>query len=174
MSETAGGDREILALRARQLARPFSDSMQDAQATDGDLSAFLVVRIGAERFGLALDHITEVYRVDAITPIPGAHSPVVGVIAWRGRVLTVLDIAQKRSTPLTITSDSRILVIGVRRALFGIVTDEVEDTEHIYAQDISPADEVVTSRPEFVGGVSADAIVVLDAAAIMRTFAPRH
>ena len=159
--------RAILAERARQLARPFAESEGESGT-----SSLLVVKLGDERVGIALDHITEVYRAAVLTPIPGAQSPVVGVIAWRGRVLTVLDVAHSRRAPLKMTETTRILVLGRHHASFGIVADDVEDVEGLDSQDVVPVEDVSPNRSAFVLGTTANALVVLDAAALITRFAP--
>lgn len=161
--------RTLLAERARQLARPLDDI--DAAGAVGT-SSLLVVKLGDERVGIALDHITEVHRAILLTPIPGARLPVVGVIAWRGRVLTVLDIAHSRRAPLAMTDTTRILVLGRHNASFGIVADDVEDVQGLNTQDVVPVEDVSPARRAFVLGVTADALVVLDAAALITRFAP--
>jgi len=81
----------ILRERARQLARPLA-GIGELNATGAGATSVLVARLGDERATIALDHIIEVYRAAALTPIPGARTPVIGVIAWRGRVLTVVAV----------------------------------------------------------------------------------
>lgn len=160
--------RTILAERARHLARPLASVEYDINGA----SSLLVVKVGDERVGIALDHITEVHRASVLTPIPGARSPVVGVIAWRGRVLTVLDVAHSRRSPLKLTDSTRILVLGRHHASFGIVADDVEDVHDPGSQEIRPIDDISPDRSAFVLGTTAEALVVFDAAALITLFAP--
>jgi purine-binding chemotaxis protein CheW len=174
MTQTGSDARGILEQRARQLARPLTTEETAAAPGANPAASLLVVRIGDERVGIALDQITEVYRTAVLTPIPGARPPVVGVIAWRGRVLTILDIAHSRNGSITLGDTTRILVLGQRRASFGVVADDVEDVQDVNMQDAAPVDDVAPARREFVRGVTADAVVVLDAAALIARFAPTH
>lgn len=171
MNETQPSPRAVLQERARQLARPLTTAA-NRDASGANATSVLVARLGDERASIALDHIIEVYRAGELTPIPGAQAPVVGLIAWRGRVLTVLDIAHTRSRSIEMTDETRILVIGQRTASFGIIADEVEDVQDLNAQEAVPIENISPSRREFVRGVTADALVVLDAAALIARFAP--
>ena len=164
--------RAVLADRARQLAR--DDTADGAMVDAAESGMVLVVRLGGERVGIALDHITEVHRAARLTPIPGARPPVAGVIAWRGRVLTVLDIPSQRTGAVTIGETTRIVVIGQRRAAFGIVADEVEDARLVDLQDAAPIETVDPARDGFIRGVTSDALVVLDVPALIARFAPTH
>ena len=169
MSDSHTRARDILAARARELARPVA-----GVARDGAVSALLVVRIADDRAGIALDHIIEVHRPTALTPIPGARAPVIGAIAWRGRVLTILDIASARRTSLAISDSTRVVVLGQRRAAFGVVVDEVENVEDVNMHDTAMVADLAPARRDLVRGVTSDAVVVLDAAALIARFAPTH
>lgn len=171
MSEIATSPRNVLQERARQLARPLQ-KVGNRDASLVNATSVLVARFGDERASIALDHIIEIHRTSALTPVPGAQAPVVGLIAWRGRVLTVLDIAHTRSRPIALTDATRIVVIGQRTASFGIIADEVEDVHELNPQDAIPIENISPARSEFVRGVTADALVVLDAAALIARYAP--
>jgi purine-binding chemotaxis protein CheW len=171
MSELDMKAQTILRERARQLAQPLA-GVGELNATGPSAASVLVAKLGNERASLPLDHIIEVYRAVALTPIPGARTPVVGVIAWRGRVLTVLDIAHSRSGPIAITDTTRIIVIGKRTATFGIFADEVDDVEDLNTQEAVPVEDISPARREFVRGVTSNALVVLDADALIARFAP--
>jgi chemotaxis signal transduction protein len=173
MSEPDLHGQAVLRERARQLARPLG-AIGELNAIGASETSVLVAKFGDERASLALDHIIEVYRAAALTPIPGARSPVIGVVAWRGRVLTVLDIAHSRSGPIAITGTTRIIVIGRRTAAFGILADEVDDVEDLNTQQAVPIEDTSPGRREFVRGVTSNALVVLDAAALIARFAPTH
>ena len=173
MSGLDASARTILQERARQLARPLAHT-GDGTASAANATSVLIARLGDERVSIALDHIIEVYRAAMLTPIPGARTPVVGVIAWRGRVLTVLDMAHSRTAPITMTDATRILVIGQRAAAVGIFADDVDDVYDLNTHDAVPVEHISPARREFVRGVTSDAVVVLDAAALIARFAPTH
>ncbi len=174
MTDAALAARDLLARRARQLSNPLSEGELSVARDGSSTTALLVIRVADERVGIALDHITEVHRTGALTPIPGAGTPVQGVIAWRGRVLTVLDIAHSRSGPIVLTDATRILVLGQQRGSFGVIADDVEDVQDVNLQQVASVDNVAPTRHEFVRGVMDDALVILDAAALITRFAPTH
>ena len=65
-----------------------------------------------------------------------------GLLLWRGRVLTVLDIAHSRREPIAATDATRILVLGQRTASFAVVADEVEDVQDVNTHDVLPLDSI--------------------------------
>ncbi len=161
--------RDILATRARALARPIATLADEAVKT-----ALLIVRIADDRAGIALEHIIEVHRAGVLTPIPGAQPPVIGAIAWRGRVLTILDIAPGRRGAVTISDATRVVVLGQRRAAFGVIVDDVEDVGDVDMHDATGVADLAPARRDLVRAVTSDALVVLDANALIARYAPTH
>ena len=81
-------ERSLLERRARVLARPHS-----AHAPARRLQARMRFQAGGEAFALDLEEVAAVARPLALTALPGATAPLVGVAVWRGRVISVLDVA---------------------------------------------------------------------------------
>lgn len=59
-----------------------------APATD-----WLVLRLGEQRWALAAGAVRQVMRLPPLACVPGARPSCLGVIAWQGRPVTVLDAA---------------------------------------------------------------------------------
>ncbi len=55
-----------------------------------DWLAFL---LGEQRWVLAAGAVRQVMRLPPLAPVPGARPPCMGMIAWQGRPVTVLDAA---------------------------------------------------------------------------------
>ena len=84
------------------------------------------MRVGGEQFALPVEHVREIARLGAISPVPGAGNVVLGVRNLRDQVLPVFDLAAL----LGVTADcppSRIIVVeqGGHRA--GLAIDAVTD-----------------------------------------------
>ena len=60
----------------------------------GSERLYLLTRIGSERVAFPADAIEAVVPVGDVTPVPGAPGQVVGLVAIRSRVLTLLDTAE--------------------------------------------------------------------------------
>lgn len=57
------------------------------------------VRLGGEHYALPVQDVLEVADIGAVTPLPGASRPIIGVRNLRGEVLPVIDLAQMLGTP---------------------------------------------------------------------------
>lgn len=62
-----------------------------ARATD-QRRRLLVFRVGADYYGLPVENVREVERVDRLTPVPGAPAFVRGLINLRGEILPLVDM----------------------------------------------------------------------------------
>lgn len=161
------GARALLESRARELARPASAAVSDDAAATHDGMVVLEIHLVDERLGVPLSQIVEVYRPSALSAVPGARAPVAGVIAWRGRVLTILDLAHARVGAPTLGEATRVIVLGTGRASLGILADIVEDVRAIADTDLRPQDDPSPARAGIVRGITPDALVVLDALALI-------
>src|SRR5689334_13461259 len=90
---SARDPRQILEQRARQLARPV---VRDGVRFGVEALKFA---LGREHYAIESRYVAGVFRLTKLVPLPGARSPVVGLTAWRGDILTVLDIRQLLGRP---------------------------------------------------------------------------
>ena len=150
----------ILAARARVLAKPvvFDD---DATAS---IEHALLFRIGETTLGVTMDSVVAIVRAGMVTPLPRAQRPIFGIAAWRGRPLTVLVLDSR--VPSADSAQFLIVLGDERRAAAGVLVDEIEDTRALDRTALSDAGPGPLSM--FAIGMTDDALLVLDAARILR------
>jgi chemotaxis signal transduction protein len=83
-------DRAILRARAQRLAAPQAHDETESASSSLAVASF---RIGGELFGVALASLRAVLPLRAVTPVPLAPPHVVGVLRFRGRIITALSLA---------------------------------------------------------------------------------
>lgn len=85
--------------------------------------------VADEIYALNVLDVQEVLRVAEITPIPGAHPAIRGIINLRGNVVTILDARIFFNLPeKTFDEDSRIMVVELRSGeVAGIIVDSVAE-----------------------------------------------
>lgn len=85
--------------------------------------------VADETYALNVLDVQEVLRAAEITPIPGAHPAIRGIINLRGNVVTILDARTFFSLPeKPFDDDSRIMVVELRSGeVAGIVVDSVAE-----------------------------------------------
>jgi len=158
-------DHAILVERARTLARPLGDALG---ARDDALTlAALVVRVGASTYAVPLAEVVEILPAGRIAPLPGASSPVVGVVAWRGRVLAVRALHASVGG----ATDARpVVVVGDARTPLALVVDAVDEIRPLGAVAATDNESTDASTAPTIG-VTPDAIAVLDVPALRRQVA---
>lgn len=138
-----------LAKRANLLrGRTISKSEQPA-------AAFLTFSSGHERFGVPIGDVVEIQALDHYSPVPKTPPFIVGVIPWRGAILTLIDLGRLFGIPESGIADYHVCIIveaaGVRIA---IAAREVEDILGIAADQVKPAPDMPGHAPaEWVTGV---------------------
>jgi chemotaxis signal transduction protein len=163
--DTASAKVALLAERARRLAMPREVADDAAHA---DMMDVLIFSIGDERLAMPLTSIVAIIRAAAVTPLPRAVAPVYGVTAWRGRPLTVLSVGVKASAQ---DAQGRVIVLGDgRRAVVGLLADAVDETRVVARSKLSRAP--AGARGAIAMGVTDDAVLVLDAEAMLNAARP--
>ena len=158
--------RAVLEERARALARPMG-----TPARIDEIEA-VTFALANERYAIESQYVFEVFRLEDLSPLPGAKPPVFGVTAWRGELLTILDLREALGLSVTGLNDlSRMIVLGEERPAFGILADAVHGLVTLPAAQVREPPEGVAAKREYLRGVTADAMLVLDAEQLLRIHA---
>lgn len=152
--------RAVLEERARALARP------PVARDRGESLEVVVFRRGDERCAVATRDVLEVVRLGPVTPLPGAQAPVLGLSARRGGLLLVLDLGTAAPDA---PAPGWALALGDPRAAVGVAADSIEQVMRLPLAGVLPPSDGVGGGQSWLRGVSTDAILVIDAPALIRT-----
>ncbi len=154
---------ELLRERARLLARPAS------QPDDGFSVDVVTFGLARGAYALELRFLHEVYRLRGLTPLPGVGSPVMGVTAWRGEILTIIDLRPIVGAPVAALNDlGRVLVLGEGRAELGVLVDDVRALATLRLDELSEAPDGLRVAREMVRGITDESVLLLDAERLLR------
>ena len=149
--------REVMDARARALARPMVPPPRDTM----ELVTFA---LAGETYAIESFYVFEVFRLDNLSLLPGAKPPVFGMTAWRGELLTVLDLRPVLGLSTTPLNDlSRAIVLGRVGPVFAILADKVHSMLAIPRSTLKEPPPGVAPKTDYVLGVTEDAIVVVSA-----------
>jgi Chemotaxis signal transduction protein len=155
---------DVMERRTRELARPLDITSR----AKGIL--LLHFSLGGEHLAIEARWLVGVAKVTLLAGLPGAEPPVRGVSVWRGELLTVLDIRPNLGISTAALSDlTRILVLGERRARFGLLVDTVSEVADLSTTDLLHVPSGSLAR-DYLIGVTADAVRVLDGQRLMQLF----
>lgn len=112
-----------------------------------DSKQYIVIKLGNEQYGINIQYIDNIVRMQRITRVPKAQSYFKGVINIRGEIIPVMSLRLKFDLePDEITNTSRIIIIKLEpQSAIGIIVDEVKEVVTLEDENI-----------DFTSGISND------------------
>ena len=156
--------RHILRTRAQALARP-----PESAPAAGTWLEVLEFRLAQERYALETRYVREVYPLKDLTPLPCTPPFVLGIVNVRGRILPVFDLKKFFDLPEQgVTDLHRIILIEGNALELGLLADAVVGVRSIPTDSLQPSlPTLIGIRSEYLKGVTAERLVVLDVARIL-------
>ena len=157
--------RAILQERARIAAR-----IPPQAPAAGSVLEVIRFHLGEERYAVETRYLREILRVKEITPLPGTPDFLVGIANLRGQIMAVFDLRRLFGISLAGETElTRVIVLGQERIEFGVLADAVDQVAMLPLDEVkeSPASVAGITR-EYVRGVTADALILLDGAVLLR------
>lgn len=152
-SRERAGDPTALALKLAERAKLLSvrRSAPPRQPT----TPFLTFNSGHERFGVLLREVVEIQALNHYSPVPKTPSYIVGVIPWRGAILTLFDLGRLFGIREAGIADYHVcIVVESAGRRIAIVAREVEDILGIPENEVYAMPDLPGESPaEWVAGV---------------------
>lgn len=121
-----------------------------------DSKQYIIVELGNEQYGIDIQYIDNIVRMQRITRVPKAQSYFKGVINLRGEVIPVMSLRLKFDFDEDeITNKTRILIIKPdSQASVGIIVDSVKEVLELSNDMIDKvAKDVNDERSAYLSGV---------------------
>lgn len=154
----------ILRARARTLAQ-----VPERPAAAESRLDLLEFRLAQERYALETQYVQEVHPLRDLTALPGTPPFVLGIVNVRGRILPVFDLKKFFDLPEHgLTDLHRIILVSGNDVELGLLADVVVGVRNIAAAELQPSLPTLTGiRAQYLKGVTAERIVVLDFARVL-------
>jgi purine-binding chemotaxis protein CheW len=154
--------RAVLDERARALAR-----VPQAGPRPAEVLTAVPFHLAGERYALEARFVREALPFTGCAPLPGAPELFAGLVNLRGEVLPAFDLRPLLGLGRAPWPDSaRVLVLGEDRPDLGLLADSVSEVTALRLDEVH--DPPAREGREFVRGLTPDALVVLDAEALLR------
>ena len=103
--------------------------MEDELKENLETTQFIVIKIGDEQYGININKIDNILRMQHITRVPKVASYIEGVINLRGEVIPVISLRTRMGLPDgEETKDTRIIILKVeQQEVMGVIVDEVKE-----------------------------------------------
>lgn len=93
----------------------------------------VIVGCGQERFGIGIQDVKEIIRLQPVTILTNCKWYIRGVINLRGRVVPVFGLAEKLGLPGSQdTAESRIVIVHDGDEIVGMVVNQVFEVTDLY------------------------------------------
>lgn len=157
-------DRAVLQERARVLARPLTDELAATNRLE-----LVIFTLTGERYALESRCVLQVVKLQDLVRMPGAPDHLLGLTNLRGEILPVFDLRALLGLSRARLDDlSRLLVLGDGEPELGILADAVLELERRRPDELlAAAEPIARADMPYLRGVTADALVVLDGAALL-------
>lgn len=107
-------------------------------------------KIGDEEYGLDINQVQSIERIQPITRVPNAPSYVTGVINLRGHVTPIIDLKKKLNMGETeFTESTRVLITMYEDMELGWIVDETSDVIDIDPETIQTTSSSVYKSEYF-------------------------
>lgn len=158
---TAEEERRLLHIRAQALAR-----VPATEPAPGETFEAVEFDLAGERCAFALAEVRAVSLLPELTPVPGTPPFVLGIINLRGTLRTVIELRRFFALPAAgLTQLNQLLIIGSHDLQLGILADAIRGVRRLPLASLHPAP--ADPRANYLRGVTADGLLVLDAAKLL-------
>lgn len=106
----------------------------------------VVFSLHTELYGVDINVVREIMRMQELTSIPETPSFVEGVINLRGAVTPVIDLRKRLDLYVgEATAETRIVVMDVGSQNIGVIVDEVTEVLRVSEDSIEPTSSIITA-----------------------------
>lgn len=122
-----------------------------------DVKQFVVFTLANESYGVDINDVREIIRLQPITKMPGTNGDIEGIINLRGNVIPVFNIKTKFNlVDGKQSSSTRIVVIEVNENILGIIVDGVSEVLRIPAEIIEKPSSMITANisTDYIKGIA--------------------
>ncbi len=113
----------------------------------------VIFSVGGSEFALSIEDVSEINRLNSITPLPEAPSFIEGIINLRGDIIPIINMRVRLSFKRKEHDDSsRIVIVNIDGVKTGLIVDSVEEIKSVpitllkpvpdYLKDVSKRDVV--------------------------------
>ncbi len=115
--------------------------------------------LDGEEFGLGIEEVQEINRLDDITAVPRAPAFVEGVMNLRGNVIPAIDLRRRFGLgPVEHDESTRVIIVNMSGRLTGLIVDGVSEVLRLQRRSIEAPPEVIRTdlNTRFIKGICKD------------------
>ena len=117
---------------------------------------YMTFQVGADFFGIELKYVNEIIQMQPVTPIPEVEHFIKGLINLRGKIIPVIDVADRFGKESFEYNDRTcVIVIEVKGIEVGLIIENIAEVVSIEEENILPPPTVGhnASQGKFIHGI---------------------
>lgn len=137
---------------------------EDRPHQKGTVIQGLQFRLFNETYAIDTSFIIEVIITEEITPLPCTPKFVLGIINFRGKILSIIDIGTFFSLPIhSVSTHNTIIVLKHQNMEFGLICEQVLDPMEIELHSLQKEVSTITQIPNnYLLGITNKQTIVLN------------
>lgn len=130
-------------------------SQQESISSKKGELQLILFNLGNTLYGIPIEQVSEINRLETITPLPKAPQFIEGVINLRGNVVPVIDLRRRFGmNKVDRTNKNKIIILLVGKRLFGIIVDSVHEVITLTRENIEPSLPTASGlKAEFINSI---------------------
>lgn len=132
------------------------EGVDTAEQEDIRQGKYMTFCIGTDVFGIELKYVNEIIQMQPVAPIPEVEHFVKGLINLRGKIVPVIDVADRFGKPAFEYNDRTcIIVVDVQNVVVGLIVETISEVVSIEAEDILPPPNAskANAQAKFISGI---------------------
>ncbi|HNZ27235.1 MAG TPA: chemotaxis protein CheW [Spirochaetota bacterium] len=148
--------------------------MSSTTVNVGNERQLILFNLGKGSYGIPIENVFEIKKMEEITVVPKAPKFIEGVINLRGNVVPVVDLRKRFGMEKSeITKRTKIIIVEIGKRQFGLVVDSVAEVVSLSNEQIEPSLPTVSGlKAEFINGIgkmSEKLIIILEISRILQS-----
>lgn len=116
---------------------------------------YVTFKIGKEYYGIIIDNVIAIEKIQAKTRVPNSADYIEGVINLRGEVIAIINLRKKlKIVPKEVDNDTRIIIVSYGEITAGLVVDSSSEVIEINDENIdNPPSSEENQGLEYIKGI---------------------
>ncbi len=133
-----------------------TEALEAVEQEDTRQGKYMTFCIGNDVFGIELQYVSEIIQMQQIAPIPEVEHFIKGLINLRGKIIPVIDVADRfGKVPFEYSDRTCIIVVEVQGVTVGLIVETISEVVSIEGEDILPPPNVskTNAQAKFIRGI---------------------
>ena len=140
----------------------------------GNERQLILFNLGRGNYGIPIENVFEIKKMEEITVVPKAPKFIEGVINLRGNVIPVVDLRKRFGMEkIEYTKKTKIIIVEIGKRQFGLIVDAVAEVVTLSNDQIEQSLPTVSGlKAEFINGIgklNEKLIIILEISRILQS-----